>query len=412
MQDDRTYRTLLLETLTAFSDVCRQAGIRWWLAFGSAIGAVRHGGMIPWDDDVDVMMPRADYERFLRLQVPGYEILSLSCSADDLPFGYAKFLHRGTTLIEQRRYPRPLGVFIDVFPLDAAGPDPEAFRCAYRGALRDYVRSFRLHFWDEWCSDLFHGRWHAVFAAVKDLLLYRPRKAALRRRVLALDRRAAEVSGAGCAAGALGSGAVGASGVVGVSGSGAAGALDAVGVSGSGAAGALDAVGASGPGAAGSLSVVGVSGSGAAGALDAVGVSGSGAAGASGVAGVSGSGAAGALDVAGVSGSGAAGALDTVGVSGVDKDAEVSGGPESTGKALPSRLAIWSTNSEYRGITFPAQWFSETVLVPFEGLQAPLPVGNDALLTLLYGDYMTLPPVSEQRSFHHHWFLDLTRGPQ
>ena len=197
MQNDRTYRTLLLETLTAFSDVCRQAGIRWWLAFGSAIGAVRHGGMIPWDDDVDVMMPRADYERFLRLQVPGYEILSLSCSADDLPFGYAKFLHRGTTLIEQRRYPRPLGVFIDVFPLDAAGPDPEAFRCAYRGALRDYVRSFRLHFWDEWCSDLFHGRWHAVFAAVKDLLLYRPRKASLRRRVLALDRRAAEVSGAG-----------------------------------------------------------------------------------------------------------------------------------------------------------------------------------------------------------------------
>ncbi len=327
MQNDRTYRTLLLETLTAFSDVCRQAGIRWWLAFGSAIGAVRHGGMIPWDDDVDVMMPRADYERFLRLQVPGYEILSLSCSADDLPFGYAKFLHRGTTLIEQRRYPRPLGVFIDVFPLDAAGPDPEAFRCAYRGALRDYVRSFRLHFWDEWCSDLFHGRWHAVFAAVKDLLLYRPRKASLRRRVLALDRRAAEVSGAGGVAGALGSGASGASGM------------------------------------------------------------------------------------AGVSGSGAAGALDTVGVSGVDKDAAVSGGPESSGKTQPSRLAIWSTNSEYRGITFPAQWFSETVLVPFEGLQAPLPVGNDALLTLLYGDYMTLPPVSEQRSFHHHWFLDLTRGP-
>lgn len=54
------------EILREFDALCRKKGWRYFLLGGSALGAVRHGGMIPWDDDIDVGMPRPDYIRFLR----------------------------------------------------------------------------------------------------------------------------------------------------------------------------------------------------------------------------------------------------------------------------------------------------------------------------------------------------------
>ena len=55
------------EILKAFADFCEQHGLRYYLAEGTLLGAIRHQGFIPWDDDVDVMMPREDYQRFLEL---------------------------------------------------------------------------------------------------------------------------------------------------------------------------------------------------------------------------------------------------------------------------------------------------------------------------------------------------------
>lgn len=60
-----------LELLEGFDGVCREHGLRYDLAGGSLLGAVRHGGFIPWDDDIDVCMPRPDYERMLRLKAEG-----------------------------------------------------------------------------------------------------------------------------------------------------------------------------------------------------------------------------------------------------------------------------------------------------------------------------------------------------
>lgn len=52
-----------LDLLTEFGRLCKENGLTWWLFFGGLIGAVRHGGFIPWDDDIDILMPRADFDR-------------------------------------------------------------------------------------------------------------------------------------------------------------------------------------------------------------------------------------------------------------------------------------------------------------------------------------------------------------
>lgn len=56
-----------LDLLREFDRLCRQNRMTWWIGYGSLIGAVRHGGFIPWDDDVDVQMPRRDFDRLLRM---------------------------------------------------------------------------------------------------------------------------------------------------------------------------------------------------------------------------------------------------------------------------------------------------------------------------------------------------------
>lgn len=56
-----------LDLLQEFGRLCQRAGLTWWLFYGSLIGAVRHKGFIPWDDDVDIMMPRPDFDRLLRI---------------------------------------------------------------------------------------------------------------------------------------------------------------------------------------------------------------------------------------------------------------------------------------------------------------------------------------------------------
>lgn len=61
----RQVQVVLLDMLLWLDDLCSQNGIQYWIDAGTLLGAVRHGGFIPWDDDIDVAMPREDYERFL-----------------------------------------------------------------------------------------------------------------------------------------------------------------------------------------------------------------------------------------------------------------------------------------------------------------------------------------------------------
>nr|MBP7471509.1 LicD family protein [Prevotella sp.] len=120
--DIRPLQMRMLEVLKALDDTCKKHGVTYGIFAGSLIGAVRHKGFIPWDDDMDVLMPRPDYERFIThckewLPAP-YEFV---CAENDsnypLPFG--KIQDGSTTLIERKHLSYLGGIYVDVFPLDA-----------------------------------------------------------------------------------------------------------------------------------------------------------------------------------------------------------------------------------------------------------------------------------------------------
>lgn len=113
-------KSILLKTFSRFHLFCEEHKLRYCAGYGTVIGAVRHKGLIPWDDDIDVYMPRSDYDRFVRLNCfakeLGCEIISSQNESFYLPF--AKFCDAKSTIVEYKEWPFVIGVFIDVFPLD------------------------------------------------------------------------------------------------------------------------------------------------------------------------------------------------------------------------------------------------------------------------------------------------------
>lgn len=115
----------LLEIMKDFHKFCKENNLQYFLIGGTLLGAVRHKGFIPWDDDLDVVMPREDYEKFIKLyQEKGTEnYLVQSIETDQnywLPF--AKLRKKGTLYddLPTRYVKSHRGIFIDIFPLDHA----------------------------------------------------------------------------------------------------------------------------------------------------------------------------------------------------------------------------------------------------------------------------------------------------
>jgi len=115
---------------------CTEHRIRYYLIGGSMLGAVRHRGFIPWDDDLDVAMPREDYERFIAgmkgVRAHDYVVETARDGRPDFVYAYAKVYDVTTTVVDSRRVPIRRGLFIDVFPLDGAGDTRRSARMTYR----------------------------------------------------------------------------------------------------------------------------------------------------------------------------------------------------------------------------------------------------------------------------------------
>ena len=114
----------MVEILDAIDDICTKHNIKWWLCYGTLLGAVRHNGFIPWDDDCDIVMMREDYERFI--EVAQKELPSnLHLQNRELEPTYNKSITKirmdGTKLVsieEKEDEPYHQGIFVDIFIWD------------------------------------------------------------------------------------------------------------------------------------------------------------------------------------------------------------------------------------------------------------------------------------------------------
>ena len=127
-EEIKATQKILLAMMDDFAALCRKHGLTYFLTGGSALGAVRENGFIPWDDDIDIIMPRKDYDRLPQIveQECGdqYWVQSIQTSeAFDLCF--AKFRKKGTKYVELfESEPERAGFFLDVFPLEDTYDNP------------------------------------------------------------------------------------------------------------------------------------------------------------------------------------------------------------------------------------------------------------------------------------------------
>lgn len=111
------------DMLSEFVRICDKHGIKYFVQGGTLLGTVRHGGFIPWDDDVDVSLHRDDYEKFIAVaqkELPDYYFLQTKDTDPEYPNNFAKIRDSRTTFIESSAKKLNInhGVYIDIFPLD------------------------------------------------------------------------------------------------------------------------------------------------------------------------------------------------------------------------------------------------------------------------------------------------------
>lgn len=159
MEELRAIQLDILDKIHAF---CTERGIRYSLGGGTLLGAVRHKGYIPWDDDIDIMLPRPDYDRFLKEFDGKYAELNLQHYGNDntccIPF--AKVYENRTVLIEKLQ---KSGIYIDVFPIDGL---PEESK------IKDYLYIYnnQLH------KIYFMTPFYIITGSLKDRIKYYVKK--------------------------------------------------------------------------------------------------------------------------------------------------------------------------------------------------------------------------------------------
>ena len=122
--DLRRIQLVQLDLLKEVDRICKKCGIRYNIIAGTLLGAVRHGGFIPWDDDADVAMLRREYDRFVlacqkELNTDKYYFQDHHVTPG-YRWGYGKLRRKDSLFLRehQEHMPYEQGIFIDIFPLD------------------------------------------------------------------------------------------------------------------------------------------------------------------------------------------------------------------------------------------------------------------------------------------------------
>ena len=125
-------RQIQLRLMDCIDDFCTREGITYSLSGGTMLGAVRHQGFIPWDDDIDLMMPRPDYDRFIKTFPGQYPdtLLENYYTDPDYPCAFTKVSDPRTTLVARNNRLTRFGVYVDIFSVEGT-PEDEADVPAY-----------------------------------------------------------------------------------------------------------------------------------------------------------------------------------------------------------------------------------------------------------------------------------------
>ena len=156
-------KKIQLDLMQSIHDYCEKNNIKYTLAFGSLLGAVRHKGFIPWDDDIDIEMLREDYDRFINSyydeEHPFYKVNDVTTDMEyDIPF--AKISDERTIFYENTNS-KDVGIYIDVFPIDNLFDDKESCVAYMKKVYREIKipRNVKYLRWDKhrnWYKNIFY----------------------------------------------------------------------------------------------------------------------------------------------------------------------------------------------------------------------------------------------------------------
>lgn len=118
--DMHELKKIELDILKSISSFCERHNLKYYLAYGTLIGAIRHEGFIPWDDDIDIWMKREDYDRFFYEFNLENSKMKAICVENEPNYylAYGKVIDTTTVMEEMGNNNIPIGVYVDVFPLD------------------------------------------------------------------------------------------------------------------------------------------------------------------------------------------------------------------------------------------------------------------------------------------------------
>jgi lipopolysaccharide cholinephosphotransferase len=161
----------LVEILDFVVSICEEHNFTYFLAYGTALGAYRHSGFIPWDDDLDIMMPRKDYNAFIRIM---HSIHSDRYTIQDETteknyfLTFAKIRKKGTVFIENITdgLYSDNGIYIDVFPLDNVSSQNKIFR-EFDNLYISYWRHVLKH---NACEKLYRQKQSKIFFLLDSIL--------------------------------------------------------------------------------------------------------------------------------------------------------------------------------------------------------------------------------------------------
>ena len=149
-------KAALLEMMAWFHDFCAEHGIRYYMLGGTMLGAARHQGFIPWDDDIDVGVINTDYLRLEELIARSgqkrYVFESPTSPAKDFNYCFSKLYDTRTTLVENTRYKTCRGIYLDIFPLVGMGNTEEESKACFA------VQDRRFKYFLARTTGIRHGR--------------------------------------------------------------------------------------------------------------------------------------------------------------------------------------------------------------------------------------------------------------